>query len=91
MKEIVPKIPRKNRKLADRVLSLGQNSQALLLKSRLLLAEGDSRQAIKLALKAVEMGAEEKGEEGGERAMFGGCTVNGGGYCSVGLKEREIW
>jgi hypothetical protein len=40
---------------------------ALLLKHRLLLAEGDARQAAQMALKAVEAGADENGQQGSQR------------------------
>lgn len=63
------------RKLIDRSLSIGQNSQAMLLKSRLALAEGDSRQAVQMALKAVKMDGEVEpitgGGDAGQRAVFG--------------------
>ncbi|KAI3422342.1 Tetratricopeptide repeat protein 21B [Globodera pallida] len=60
-----------SQKLTDRALSLVQNNKAMILKSRLLLAEGNKSQAQQLALMAVKMVSEEKGGEGDESAVIG--------------------
>uniref|UniRef100_A0A914HIV8 Tetratricopeptide repeat protein 21B n=1 Tax=Globodera rostochiensis TaxID=31243 RepID=A0A914HIV8_GLORO len=64
------KIAEQARKLTDRALSLVQNNKAMILKSRLLLAEGNKSQAQQLALMAVKMVSEEKGGEGDESAVI---------------------
>ncbi|KAL3111585.1 hypothetical protein niasHT_019932 [Heterodera trifolii] len=58
------------KKLTDRAIGLGKKSQAMTLKSRLLLAEGDRSQAMQMALMAVKMVSEESGEEGDESAVL---------------------
>nr|CAD2161485.1 unnamed protein product [Meloidogyne enterolobii] len=66
------------KRLVDAALGIRQNSQALLLKSSLSLAEGDIRQASQLALRAVESGSNIENEKGlnnednqnGERAVL---------------------
>jgi hypothetical protein len=58
------------RKLADHAISLRQNSQALLLKSQLLLAENNPREATQLALKAVEAGGEQEEDEPARLAVI---------------------
>uniref|UniRef100_A0A914N707 Tetratricopeptide repeat protein n=1 Tax=Meloidogyne incognita TaxID=6306 RepID=A0A914N707_MELIC len=66
------------KRLVDAALGIRQNSQALLLKSNLSLAEGDIRQASQLALRAVESGSNIENEKGlnnednqnGERAVL---------------------
>ena len=64
--------------MVDAALGIRQNSQALLLKSSLSLAEGDIRQASQLALRAVESGSNIENEkrlnnednQNGERAVL---------------------
>jgi hypothetical protein len=86
------------RKLTERALTLRPTVSALLLKSRLCLAEGDHRQSAQLALRAVEAGSDEEATIIGDE----GDTFNNIFFCKkhyykqyytnlfANLKSREI-